>query len=383
MENQWAVRTRDLCKAYHGRSVVDHLNLHVPHGCVYGFLGPNGAGKSTSMKMMLGLARPTSGSVELLGRKLDEESRREYTDIIAEESERLSKRARLGPQQRLINKRHAQVGFALLEELIGKTRIILTGKGGKERIPGKTRLNEHPPSGTRPTRSSRHLHESCEQVFSRPRHGAQNLSIGIQNQHESYVLKVVPLGNHLRSDEQIDLPAMDFGEGFFRFTLSRHAVAVDAQNPFPRERLSELLFNALRPRATRQNIHVAASRACIGHGPTPAAMVTYQTALKLVKDREGRATRTGPHPAARAATQNGRVSPTIHEKDDLSPFCEYRIDGLARGGREGRTTTAFGRGDEFDRGQLGLRGGAVLEFEQSIVALFDFHPGFERRRGRS
>ena len=75
MENQWAVRTRDLCKAYHGRSVVDHLNLHVPHGCVYGFLGPNGAGKSTSMKMMLGLARPTSGSVELLGRKLDEESR--------------------------------------------------------------------------------------------------------------------------------------------------------------------------------------------------------------------------------------------------------------------------------------------------------------------
>ena len=75
MENQRAVRTRDLCKAYHGRSVVDHLNLHVPHGCVYGFLGPNGAGKSTSMKMMLGLARPTSGSVELLGRKLDEESR--------------------------------------------------------------------------------------------------------------------------------------------------------------------------------------------------------------------------------------------------------------------------------------------------------------------
>ena len=56
MENQWAVRTRDLCKAYHGRSIVDHLNLHVPHGCVYGFLGPNGAGKSTSMKMMLGLA---------------------------------------------------------------------------------------------------------------------------------------------------------------------------------------------------------------------------------------------------------------------------------------------------------------------------------------
>ena len=75
METDWVIRTRDLCKVYHGRSVVDHLNLHVPEGCVYGFLGPNGAGKSTSMKMMLGLVHPTDGGVELLGKEMDEESR--------------------------------------------------------------------------------------------------------------------------------------------------------------------------------------------------------------------------------------------------------------------------------------------------------------------
>jgi len=69
------IETHDLCKSYSGRTVVDHLNLTVPQGCVYGFLGPNGAGKSTSMKMLLGLCHPTGGSVELLGHVLNEENR--------------------------------------------------------------------------------------------------------------------------------------------------------------------------------------------------------------------------------------------------------------------------------------------------------------------
>ncbi len=43
------------------------LSLHVPRGSIFGFLGPNGAGKSTSIKMLLGLVRPTSGDAEVLG----------------------------------------------------------------------------------------------------------------------------------------------------------------------------------------------------------------------------------------------------------------------------------------------------------------------------
>ena len=69
------IETHDLCKSYNGRTVVDHLNLTVPQGCVYGFLGPNGAGKSTSMKMLLGLVHPTGGSVELLGHTMNETNR--------------------------------------------------------------------------------------------------------------------------------------------------------------------------------------------------------------------------------------------------------------------------------------------------------------------
>ena len=72
---QNVIETDALCKTYGGRRVVDHLDLTVPEGCVYGFLGPNGAGKSTTMKMLLGLVHPTSGTVRLLGQEMNEANR--------------------------------------------------------------------------------------------------------------------------------------------------------------------------------------------------------------------------------------------------------------------------------------------------------------------
>ena len=62
-----ALVTRGLTKRYKERTVVDHLDLRVPQGSVFGFLGRNGAGKTTTIRMALGLARPSGGSVEILG----------------------------------------------------------------------------------------------------------------------------------------------------------------------------------------------------------------------------------------------------------------------------------------------------------------------------
>jgi ABC-2 type transport system ATP-binding protein len=63
-----AVASSGLTKRFRGGQVaVDHIDLAVPRGCVYGFLGPNGSGKTTTIRMLLGLAFPTSGSAELLG----------------------------------------------------------------------------------------------------------------------------------------------------------------------------------------------------------------------------------------------------------------------------------------------------------------------------
>ena len=72
---QTVIETKALCKQYGPHTAVDHVDLHVPQGCVYGFIGPNGAGKSTTMKMLLGLIHPTAGRVRLLGQELTEKSR--------------------------------------------------------------------------------------------------------------------------------------------------------------------------------------------------------------------------------------------------------------------------------------------------------------------
>ena len=69
------VETRDLCKQYGNALRVAHLDLDVPEGCIYGFLGPNGAGKSTTLKMLLGLVRPTAGSIQVLGKRVESANR--------------------------------------------------------------------------------------------------------------------------------------------------------------------------------------------------------------------------------------------------------------------------------------------------------------------
>ena len=69
------VETHDLCKQYGNALRVAHLDLDVPEGCIYGFLGPNGAGKSTTLKMLLGLVRPTAGSIQVLGRRVESANR--------------------------------------------------------------------------------------------------------------------------------------------------------------------------------------------------------------------------------------------------------------------------------------------------------------------
>jgi ABC-2 type transport system ATP-binding protein len=62
------LEVRGLVKHYGEIVAVDHVDLTVGEGDVYGYLGPNGAGKTTSLRMMLGLIRPTEGSVRLFGR---------------------------------------------------------------------------------------------------------------------------------------------------------------------------------------------------------------------------------------------------------------------------------------------------------------------------
>jgi len=69
-----AIEIRDLRKVYGGKAAVDGLTLTVPSGCFYGFLGPNGAGKTTTIRMLMGLAEPTSGTIRILGLPMPEQA---------------------------------------------------------------------------------------------------------------------------------------------------------------------------------------------------------------------------------------------------------------------------------------------------------------------
>jgi ABC-type multidrug transport system ATPase subunit len=58
----YIIETKNLTKYYKNFTAVDNVSLHIKKGSIYGFLGPNGAGKSTTIKMLLGLAAPTTGN---------------------------------------------------------------------------------------------------------------------------------------------------------------------------------------------------------------------------------------------------------------------------------------------------------------------------------
>ncbi|MFJ7934011.1 ABC transporter ATP-binding protein [Sporosarcina sp. NPDC096371] len=71
--NDFIIETKKLTKKFGSRRVVNHVDLQVKKGEIYGFLGPNGAGKTTTIRMLLGLARPTQGSIQIFGKDIRKE----------------------------------------------------------------------------------------------------------------------------------------------------------------------------------------------------------------------------------------------------------------------------------------------------------------------
>lgn len=69
------VKTSGLTKRYNDNLSVNNLNMSVKEGRIYGFLGPNGAGKSTTLKMLLNLVKPTTGEIDIFGKRLNSKTR--------------------------------------------------------------------------------------------------------------------------------------------------------------------------------------------------------------------------------------------------------------------------------------------------------------------
>ena len=88
-DEPYAVETRELTRRFGKRVAVDHLNLHVRAGELYGFLGPNGAGKSTTLRMLCGILEPSEGGGTVLGIDLTRDPER-IKSVIGYMSQRFS-----------------------------------------------------------------------------------------------------------------------------------------------------------------------------------------------------------------------------------------------------------------------------------------------------
>lgn len=66
---EYVIETKNLTKSFPHKLAVDHVNMHIKRGDIYGFIGKNGAGKTTTMKLILGLCRPNEGEISLFGGK--------------------------------------------------------------------------------------------------------------------------------------------------------------------------------------------------------------------------------------------------------------------------------------------------------------------------
>ena len=96
----YAIETRGLTKKFGDFTAVDHINLSVRTGEIYGFLGPNGAGKSTTIRMLCTLLKPTSGTATVAGFDIDNDAN-EVRRRIGLVSEKLIMYTRLTAEQNL------------------------------------------------------------------------------------------------------------------------------------------------------------------------------------------------------------------------------------------------------------------------------------------
>lgn len=84
MDGETVIETKDLTKVYGDLIAVNHVNLKIQKGEIFGFLGPNGAGKSTLVKVLVGLLHPTAGEARLLGRPLGDIAVRRHIGYLPE-----------------------------------------------------------------------------------------------------------------------------------------------------------------------------------------------------------------------------------------------------------------------------------------------------------
>jgi ABC-2 type transport system ATP-binding protein len=152
-----AVETNDLVKRFDSFVAVDHVNLQVARGEIFGFLGPNGAGKSTTIRMLCGLLQPTSGTATVGGLDIatqSEEVKKKigymsqkfslYDDLMVEENIDFFAGIYGVPKERRAERKDYVLRMAGIEERRGSLTRLLSG-GWKQRLALGCAILHEPP----------------------------------------------------------------------------------------------------------------------------------------------------------------------------------------------------------------------------------------------
>lgn len=144
--NDYAVRTEGMSRRFGHIVAVDHLDLHVRQGELFGFLGPNGAGKSTTLRMLTGILEPTSGNATVLGVDVVREPERVksiigymsqkfslYDDLTSEENLRFYSRVYMVPSREQGNRVMEMIKLADISGFEKKLAAHLSG-GYRQRL---------------------------------------------------------------------------------------------------------------------------------------------------------------------------------------------------------------------------------------------------------
>ncbi len=252
-----------------------------------------------------------------------------------------------------------------------------------------TRLHQHFAGQACAARAPAHLHQLREKPFARAEVVRKQRGVGVQHADQRHAPEVMPLRDHLRADENIDLARMHIGKERLRAAFAARAVSIDAQHARARHRARKRLFDALRAASERRDIDVAALRARARNARLPAAVMATQRAFGLMQHDIGAAARAAGDPAARIARQLRRVAAAVEKHQALPHRDRAPLSTPRAAARTSLPPTraprrrSSSRSISLDARQRRIGDRAVREGQAPVAALIRLPPAFQRRRRRT
>mmetsp|Transcript_5530 Transcript_5530/g.13379 ORF Transcript_5530/g.13379 Transcript_5530/m.13379 type:complete len:242 (-) Transcript_5530:1421-2146(-) len=214
-----------------------------------------------------------------------------------------------------------QAGRAALGQLVrGEAGIVMPGERLVEGMLAMPGLDPHLAgcfAGGIAAGAASGLHQQSEQSLRRPEIAAEQRPIRVDRGDEANAPEIMPLGDHLRADQDVHLALVHGLQLRLQFALATGGVGVDAQHARAGQGLGQLFLEPLGAAPERRDVRVAAVRAGLRHAFGEAAMVAAQRAVALVEDPPGAAVRAVALPLAFATVQHRCVAAAIQEDQAL------------------------------------------------------------------